>query len=503
MLENVNLNAGGVSFVAQWCSRMRNSYRSSVFLGAALIALSISNANAAQGVSLYPKDANGVENSDIGRALGSAKFFVANPGQDEDFVRLVQMAVGQHPAFHAQTSQRERARADIRAARASLYPQLSASLAGDYVISRDFRTGTENVVESLKPEGQVNGVLSASQLIFDGGATFARIKSAKARSRETEQTMISQTNQITLSALSAYHDVATHQAILALGEEFVQRHEKLLADVKERERLGGGSMADVMRASARLASARARVSEIQESARRAEIRYFEYFREEPGRLTAPSFEALSVGSRDEAVAIAMQRNPDVAAAMARVDSAQADFKAAKAARLPELRASATAVKYDLIDGGDDHDVRAGVDLNYNLFSGGTRGAAIARARADASANKFDEARIKQEVARDAAIAFERQSATQSRLAALEDALVSQYKARDLVSARFRAARGDLLDLLQAENDWFDSGVAYLAGAADRDMAIYEMMEFTGDLQRFFSPANVNASFVDGVDLANE
>ena len=65
-------------------------------------------------------------------------------------------------------------------------------------------------------------------------------------------------------------------------------------------------------------------------------------------------------------------------------------------------------------------------------------------------------------------------------------VIANAEARDLVVERFRTARGELLDVLQAESDWFEAGAAYLAGLADRDMAHYELMEFTGDLARFFA-----------------
>ena len=115
------------------------------------------------------------------------------------------------------------------------------------------------------------------------------------------------------------------------------------------------------------------------------------------------------------------------------------------------------------------------------------GAAIARAKSAAEQQRAEEDRVRLEIERETAIAFERRNSANERLAALEAALVANAEARALVAERFRAARGDLLDVIQAENDWFEAGVAYLAGLADRDMASYELMEATGDLLRFFSP----------------
>lgn len=420
-------------------------------------------------------------------ALGPAAYILDDARGDEEFRRAVKQAIGRHPIFNAEASTVSQNRAATRAARAALYPRLSASVTGDYVIDRRFGAGTDNVVESLRPEAQFNVGATASQLLFDGGAAFARIRSAKARGRESALTLDARINELALAALSAHHDLAVHKAIIAVGGEYIARHRRLVGDLEERERLGAGSKADVLRARARLAAARARVSQFEESARAAEIRYAEFFADETPQLRLPSYEAMAVASRAEAVSLALARTPAVAAAAARSESAKADYKAVKASQFPEIRGTVSGVKFDVLDSGDDYDIRAGVNVNYDLFAGGARGAAISEARGLAEHHRYQEDQVRREIEREAAIAFERKSTAATRLSALEDAIVANHKARDLVAERFRVARGDLLDLLQAENDWFEAGVAYLAGLADRDMANFELMEFTGDLHRFFSP----------------
>lgn len=440
----------------------------------------------AQDGSLYPKETT-QDGSKVAQSLGRAGYVIDALGVNEEFNRQIQSAVANHPGLASQTSQAAIARAEAKAARAALYPRISANVNADIVIARRFGSGTSNVVESLRPDEQVNAGVTVSQLLFDGGATFARISSARARKVESDRSIDARINELALAALSAYHDVAVHQAILALGADYVAHHEKLLSDVKERERAGAGARADVLRAEARLAAARSRVAAIKESARIAEVRYAEYFRMAPETLRFPDYEAVTVGTRDEAISLAMQKNPTLAAATARADSAAADRRAAKASRIPELRASVSGVSYDVLNGAEDYDIRAGVNMNYDLFAGGARGAAIGRAKGYAAQQKAEEDRIRLEVERDAAVAFERREAANERLAALEQALVANSEARGMVAERFRASRGDLLDVIQAESDWFEAGVSYLAGAADRDMASYELMEFTGDLLRFFSP----------------
>ncbi|MEZ5916861.1 MAG: TolC family protein [Parvularculaceae bacterium] len=458
----------------------------SAMAAAGVAASAVGTAAVAGEGSLYPQATLG-ENDELSAALGGAAYVLNDIGQDEAFRRAVNMAIAAHPNFHVQASLAAQARAETRAARAALYPRISANINGDYVIARRFGAATDNVVESLRPDGQINAGASVSQLIFDGGATFAKIRSAKARRRENALSLDARVNELALSALSAYHDLAVHQAILTMGREYIAHHEKLLADVKERERLGSGTKADVLRATARLAAARGRISQIEESAQIAEIRYTEFFSTEPGRLNFPSFDSLAVGSQEEAIAMATSRNPVLAAAVARADGARADYKAAKASRIPELRANVSGTKFDVIDGGGDYDVRAGVTMNYDIFAGGARGAEISSARSEAERQRFEEEQVRQEIGREAAIAFEQKKSADARLAIMTEAVISNDQARDLVAERFRVARGDLLDLLQAENDWFDAGVAFLTALAERDMTNYQMMEFTGDLLRFFSP----------------
>lgn len=436
--------------------------------------------------SLYP-----VSSSTLPAAVDEEKALtppasIASDAND-DFDEMIAKAVGRHPLLAADQSEAAVARAETRAARAALYPRLTASIDADYVIDRDFGASTPNVVESLRPNGQVNAGLTVSQLVFDGGASFSRIKAAHARARERDRTIEARINDLSLRALSVYLDAAVQQGMAGLAAEHVARHERLVRDMTERERLGAGARADVLRAQARLAAAKARAADIVESARVSEIRYIEFFGEPPPALEFPEYSAPAVSTRAEAVAIAIERDPALAAALARTDSFRAEVGAAKGRRLPEIRASVSSVSFDVFDGADDYDVRAGVNLNYDLFAGGARSAEVARAKRSAERQSREEDLIRREIERDAAIAFERLATAAARLDALDDALDANARARDLVAERFRASRGTLLDLLEAENDWFEAGVRRLSAQADRDMASFALMEFTGDLLRRFSP----------------
>ncbi|MEZ5892033.1 MAG: TolC family protein [Parvularculaceae bacterium] len=431
----------------------------------------------------------GILESKLEKALGPAGYLVGQTESNTEFTRAITLAVGRHPSYHAEAAGLAEGGAARKRARAALYPQISSHVGVDYSISRAFADNTDNVVESLRPAEQVTASISASQLIFDGGATIQRIRSARAQDAEIKGSLRAHINQCALDALTTYQDVAAHQALLAFSKGYIERQLKILEDVKERERLGAGSKADVTRALARLAAAKARYAEISESKRIADVRYSEYFDGEPPRLLRPAMAEPAVDTRADSVKSALENNPQVAIAEARADATRADFKAARSARLPSLKVTVDAYKYDVFDGNNDFDVRAGLAVHYDIFGGGARAADIATARSRAERQKFQEEQVRRDVAREAGMAFERIDGADEKLAALADALIAHDETRDLVLERYKLSRGDLIDVLQAENDYFEAGVAYVIALSARDMAGYALMEHTGDLIRLFSPEN--------------
>lgn len=484
--------------------------RTSVIFAAAILSgAACAGGAAAQTGAVYPADVVPTLQADDGdtparafgdatalaRALGPAAYILTAISPKEDFRSAIRRAIGRHPAFHAQVSALDETRAGRRRAASALYPQLSTQFRGDYVIQRDFDPDTDNIVESLRPREQFTVGVSASQLVFDGGAAIQRIRSARARHREFENAISTRINDLAISALTAYHDLATHQALVQLADAVVARHREILGDVIERERLGAGSRADITRAEARLAAARARRAEIAESARLAEIRYEEFFGEPAGALIRPSLADLVVDSRSEAIDAALRLNPELAVAEARADASRAEFRAAQGARFPEVRVSVDAVKFDVFEGGDDFDVRAGLNVDYDIFGGGARAATIKEASSRARQARFVEDETRQDITREAAMAYERVEGSGDRLSALEAAVIAHDKTRDLVLERYRVARGDLIDVLQAENDYFEAAVGYLTGLATRDLSAYALMEHTGDLIKQFSPQEEYADLV--------
>ena len=104
-------------------------------------------------------------------------------------------------------------------------------------------------------------------------------------------------------------------------------------------------------------------------------------------------------------------------------------------------------------------------------------ASQARARsADARAS-----RIRDEASRDAAIAWSDVKALEEQLRALEASYLASRQSRDVLIERFINSRGNLFDVVAAEDAYFETATAFIRTLAELDAARYVLLSRTGNL----------------------
>ncbi|RME68503.1 MAG: hypothetical protein D6782_01035 [Alphaproteobacteria bacterium] len=423
---------------------------------------------------------------------------IATPSEDPAaFAARIGAAVNQHPAVLAAIAAQRAARQARREARAAFRPSLDLNLTGDGSIAREFEDDFDNIVERSRPRARANATLSGNQLLYDAGGTSARVEGAEARIGESEQAVLTAAVDVALAAVAAYHQVVESRALIMLGEEFAGRHRDILAQVEQRFREGVGARRDVARVEARLADAEARLSGFERSLAEAESRYLELFREAPPPLLLPAPVASAASSEDEAIALAVGNNPDVEAARYRAEAAAKDYRAERAGALPSVSLGIDATKFDLGEERTDFDIRGRVVMRYNLYTGGAQSARMAQALQRWRQTQHDEERARREVERDVTIAFRTRAVLARRVEVLERALRANADARAIYLEQFRVARGTLLDVLEAEDDYFNAAVVYLRGLIEAEMARFRLLAQTGEL---LDKLDIRFSFAEASDL---
>ncbi|MGB7406402.1 MAG: TolC family protein, partial [Pacificimonas sp.] len=158
-----------------------------------------------------------------------------------------------------------------------------------------------------------------------------------------------------------------------------------------------------------------------------------------------------------------------------------ESRAADAERLPLVTAGVDGGRYGLFDTdeGQDYDVRARVNVTQRFFAGSFPRALAQRARA--RAERFRAEAAEEEAAREAIIAWADVGALKDQVASLEVNYIASRRTRDVLAERFRFARGDLFDVLQAEDRYFGVAGNYIQALIERDAAHYVLLARTGRL----------------------
>lgn len=395
------------------------------------------------------------------------------------FESVIDYTVRNHPATAESVANEDEAGVRVDQERAGFLPTVDVNVSTYKIISRKFSNDPDNIIERSRANQRTDAQLSIQQMLVDFGATYRRYLAAKSREAGAGADVEGTAGRVALGTIDAWLDVFSYRALTALSTDFVTRQKALRAGIQQRIREGASAEADMARVDSSVSEAIIRQATSERQLANAEARYRELVGApapaELGRAPVPN---VGVQSREDAV-IAADGSADVRSALATADASHRDFSASRASKLPNFTAGVDAGRYGVLENKSDYDIRARVTMKQRLFGGtdprSEQYAARARA-ADARAN-----RVKAEAERDAAIAWADVKALERQLDALQEAYAAARRSRDVVTTRFHAARGSLLDVLGSEEGYFGSAVAYIQGLTELDAARYALLSKTGGL----------------------
>jgi len=367
---------------------------------------------------------------------------------------------------------------ELRQARGLYYPQI------------DLRAGvgpewTRNT--TVKPNTTMTRYesrITLQQRVFDGFETqsekerqAARIDAAASRVRERSEFL-------GLSAVEFYLDVLRTTTIVELAAANVQAHRRVLGQVQTRFRGGQSGIGDVHQAEARVANAEATLVSSRRGQREAVIRFQRVVGQEPEDLMRPGTdEGALPGSSYEAVEIGIQNNPSVKLAQADVDVSKAEISATKVPFWPAVDLELSASANRNLDGvrGMNNDASALVVFSYNLYRGG-----IDEAEKFEFVERHAEslerlAGLKRDVAEEVRQSWDTMTKARERLGNLNDQVAADQKVVVVYRQEFQIGQRDLLDLLDSENELFNSQVQATTADYSAEFSSYRVLASMGQL----------------------
>lgn len=381
-----------------------------------------------------------------------AVLLCTSPAYAVELRDAVQAALSTNPEIRQAVANRVATQEERVQAQGLWYPRISVKGSAGV---RNLRNPTRRSIgiadQTLYP---IEGELIVDQLLFDSGGREAEIRRQASRTDAAAARVEERSEFVALNVARTYIDYLLQQRLVAIAEDNATFHERLSGDLREGVSRGSISVADQQQAEERLQSARARVTEAREDLETAAIT----FRTLTGMPVdsvsmPPDLSQCQPGTLEEAEAMARQNNPRVQEAIADLNTAREDIRAARSEIGPRVNLEGRARAGHDIDGfaGRTTDLLGQVVLRWDLYNGGIKEANVReqRARADeVHARLFERTRRAEEDTRTAWNRLQNQSRLVSELETqgrITDDLLLSYR------EQFNIGRRSLLDVLDAQN----------------------------------------------------
>lgn len=408
----------------------------------------------------------------------------SRPTAAQSLTDAVRMAIETNPEVAQASAGREVVDHELRQARGLYLPQvdLDGFIGPQWTDTASTRARGDG--ENLLYPNQLSIVLQ--QLVFDGFGTDNEVERQASRLDAAAYRVLETAELVGLDVVQSYLDVLRQIALVELANANVGVHVQTLSDVRQRQRAGRSSIADVQQASERLFVARNTLVDFETNLENARITYERLVGQPVGILTRPISIAGDVPINVEAATNdATRTNPVLLAARADLDTAAAAFRGAAAPYYPQITLESRATVGDDLSGVEGSDETYDVLLvaRYNLFRGGidaaNRREQLSRVR-ELRSRLLALDRSVEELVRQSW--NEMQSAIR-RLDLLDQQVTSSEQVRRSYRQQFNIGQRTLLDLLDSETALFNARSSRTTVDHALIFARYRVIAATGNLLR--------------------
>lgn len=402
--------------------------------------------------------------------------------QTRAFRARVQTAVTRHPRFDERMWRGREAQGLVDEAEAALWPEVSGGLTTGLGFFDGNANDNRRSVADQGTSTEADLFVSAQQRLYDFDATRNRIAASDAARRGIDAETRTIAGEIIFDTVSAWLGMARTNARSALIAENMAVHELVVTYAEERRQAGVGASTDVVRARARLAHARASAAGFSAGRVDARNRFLELFSALPdGEENLPGTVLDLPTELDDALTDGAQANSRMQSA--RLVSAQRlhERRAAEAAYMPTLSLQVRATRFDVLNGQGDYELSGRIVGQISIDTSGAIGARIDQAEA----RHIQAARVLETTRRTAdreiSTAFQTLDARRQEVASYEMALLQNHQSRMAVLGQFRLRGVSLLEVLQAQEDFFDVAMRYIDARVAEQVAAFELARALGAL----------------------
>jgi adhesin transport system outer membrane protein len=393
----------------------------------------------------------------------------------------IRQAVETHPGVGEASANRRATESELRQSQGVLLPQVRLEAgAGPEKLKRFINPAP---VENGEWQRGREGSVVVRQLLFDGFASLNKIWQQAARVDAAAARVHERTELIALDAAEAYIDVTRYTRLIALAQENLAAHRRILANVEARYSGGRSGEGDLQQAQERVSSAEAVLAEFRTSLEDARAKYRKSVGLEPFNLRFPSRLSDMPPNKDESLVVALRYNPTIRAAQADVDAARYNFRSTAGAFVPNvslegrLTRGADSVTYD----GWRDEASGKVVVSWDIFRGGQDSWRRAEAADRMTEQAMRHARLQREAFEALDKAWAARTVTAERAAALAREVEHARRVVAAYAKEYELGQRTLIDLLNSQNQFFNATVSLVSTRGVTVFADYQLLAAMGQL----------------------
>jgi outer membrane protein, adhesin transport system len=420
-------------------------------------------------------------------------------------------AIQTHPGVGEASANRRATESELRQTQSTLLPQVrvEASYGPEkFDQSRSFIAPSQQVpVVGAGPwrNGSQESVV-VRQLLFDGFASIHDVWRQTARVNAAASRVKERSELLALDAAEAYVDVVRYMRLVGLAQQNVANHEKIFSNVNSRFSGGRAGEGDLEQSRERVENARAALAEFERSLADARAKYRKAVGLEAINLRFPGPLRGMPGSRDEALAVTLRFNSTIAAAQSDADAAKHAFRVTDGAFVPKFYLEGRASHFDNtypyvsapgLPSVTNEQYSGKVVMSWDIFRGGQdvwRRSEMAERYTEST---MKHARLQRDANESIDKAWNARTITVTRISALTRQLEADRKTIAAFQKEYELGQRSLIDLLNAQNQFFNASVSLTSARALVIFADYQLLAAMGTLIEYLkAPPPVDTAPVD-------
>lgn len=403
----------------------------------------------------------------------------ATPVLADDLREALVMAYTTNPTLQAARAQQRAVDEGVPIARSAGLPSLSGTATYSELVDPQFDLPTNS-------ERNLGATVNLGMPIYAGGGIRNSVNAAKTRVAAGQADLRAVESGVFSQVVATYMDVILAEAVVKLNRANVQRLDVNLQATRDRFEIGDLTRTDVAQSASRLALAQGQTRSAEANLIAARERYIQVVGKAPQDLATPPVLPGLPGNADEAVAVALDSNPDLIAARQRSKAAGFDTAATNAKRLPQVSVFASTGYNDALGSRlpagsvqSTTDTTVGVRATLPLYQGGLPSAQKRQAQAREGAVLEQEIGIERQVIASVRAAYAQWQAAQSLTVSSQTAVDAAELSLEGVRAENTVGNRTILDILNAENELLNAQVQLVTAKRNAYVAGFNLLAAMG------------------------